>query len=201
MKKLFSFAAILIFTACKTHELSSLPENTQTLIKSCQVCHANVKNPNKGPNLDGMQKWYIIDQINNFKKGHRGKDGSASGTLMTAAAQAIPDNQIEEVADWFADQEIKKNKVSFNGNIETGKGKYEENCRGCHSSSIGRFFTGSPKIEQLEGVYVFDQLIKFRDGKRNFYNTDKHKEKMIVVAKRFNDQEFKDIVAYLESQK
>jgi len=86
------------------------------------------------------------------------------------------------------------------GSIEHGQTLYQEQCRACHTSTMGRFFSGSPKITQLSGDYILTQLQLFASGQRPASENDKSKNKMLTAAKLLSEQDRKDIVAYIEDK-
>ncbi len=199
MNKINLFCLLLVFVSCKSYDFNSFSKEKQAVIQSCTVCHSADAKVNRAPLLEGMEDWYILEQLANFKEGKRGS--TEADKLMSVVASSLTAESSEEVAAYFASLEKKSEKSNLSGDIKVGENLYAENCKGCHSKAIGRFFTGSPLMEHLNGDYILKQLKDFRDDKRSFVEVNKHKEKMIVVAKRFNDQQFNDIVAYIESQK
>ena len=43
----------------------------QALVKECTVCHGT-KESQRGPILNGMETWYLTDQLEKFRAGIRG---------------------------------------------------------------------------------------------------------------------------------
>jgi cytochrome c553 len=66
---------------------------------NCTQCHgAQLLGQQQMPRLAGQQYEYLLAQLRAFKAGKRGEmDGN-----MTAAAQAVPDKEIEVLADYIA---------------------------------------------------------------------------------------------------
>jgi len=66
---------------------------------NCTQCHGpQLLGQQQMPRLAGQQHEYLLAQLRAFKAGKRGEmDGN-----MTAAAQAVPDKEIEALADYIA---------------------------------------------------------------------------------------------------
>ncbi len=173
----------------------------QTLIEQCESCHAvEAETASIAPQLDGMDAEYLLEQLDNFRKGQRGADSTDPVTqTMIAQAQALNGSQSQAIAGQYADRDRQYSTETVEGNTRNGEGLYSEHCAGCHSSSMGRFFTNSPQITHLDGPYLLAQLKLFAANQRGFVTQDKHKAKMIKLAKRFRDAELADIVAYMKT--
>ena len=84
--KLFFWALFLALavTSCKTEvdrtgshitksmEIESMAR-VDTLVSECRVCHGT-KEAQRGPILDGMEYWYLYDQLQKFRSGLRGQN-------------------------------------------------------------------------------------------------------------------------------
>ena len=73
----------------------------------CQTCHGPKGGGNKAlnsPNLTGLQDWYIVRQLKNFKAGIRGtKSGDLFGMQMRPMAMTLAnDEAINNVAAYIA---------------------------------------------------------------------------------------------------
>ena len=75
----------------------------QALAQECMVCHGT-KEAQRGPILNGMETWYLTDQLEKFRAGIRGKRASnRSEYLMGIGVQKIrSDYELAYLADWFA---------------------------------------------------------------------------------------------------
>ena len=173
----------------------------QQVIKQCEACHAsNSEIPSTAPVLDGIEAWYLLEQLHNFSNNARGfASTNPIITEMSRQAQGLDDRQLTHIANYYSDRDAIFSKETVLGNSESGENIYKESCEGCHASFFGRFFTGSPKIAHLEGPYLLAQLKLFAADNRLFLEANKHKNKMIEVTKRFSDEELSDIVAYIKS--
>jgi len=65
----------------------------QKLYQSCAVCHGESAEGNKvfgAPRLNGLNDWYLVTQLNNFRLGYRGTDKSDTyGQQMQAASSVV----------------------------------------------------------------------------------------------------------------
>ena len=61
----------------------------EALVAECLLCHSN-KEAQRGPILHGMETWYLMDQLEKFRSGVRGKLASnRSEYLMGVGARKI----------------------------------------------------------------------------------------------------------------
>lgn len=82
-------------------------ERGQTLYTSCAACHGADGAGNKalgGPALTGLNDWYLLTQLQNFKSGVRGSHPEDSfGLQMRAATTVLPDEQaMRDVVSYIA---------------------------------------------------------------------------------------------------
>ena len=176
------------------------PPTLDETISACESCHA-AGTQALAPSLNGMQGWYMEEQILNFRADRRGTASlDATVTEMARQAKSLTESQISRVVDYYSDQKRLHSSATVIGNSNNGKPLYEENCAGCHAGRMGRRFTKSPYINHLEGAYLLQQLQLFAANSRSFAVEGKHKTKMIEVSKRFSLQELSDITAYIKSQ-
>ena len=81
-------------------------ERGQTLYQPCAACHGADAEGNEAmnaPALAGQNDWYIVNQLELFKNGHRGYDSRDTyGSQMALMARAIPDEQaMKEIASYI----------------------------------------------------------------------------------------------------
>lgn len=198
----FSFYALMLLTiqsCCFTAKDSN--DHFKTTIIQCNNCHsATASMAMNAPALDGMDDEYLIEQLKNFRFDKRGANSLSPATReMSRQAKALQDNELSRIADYYESLSIANSTETVPGNINTGQVLYDTHCGGCHSSFIGRLFTNSPKVDNLNGPYILEQLTLFAANKRNSHVENKHKKKMIEVSKLFSNKEFSDIAAYLKS--
>lgn len=79
----------------------------KTLYQSCIACHGANAEGNKtlgGPALTGLNDWYVLTQLKNYKAGIRGNDPDDSyGQQMKSATALLADEQaMQDVARYIA---------------------------------------------------------------------------------------------------
>ena len=96
---LFGLALLMMSGAAAAVDAQVL--YTQSLAATCANCHGtlgkSVKDPSV-PGLAGRPSTYIIEQMQAFKSGTR------EATIMHQIAKGYTDEQIRQMADYFASQ-------------------------------------------------------------------------------------------------
>lgn len=104
--KLAIMASALISVVSIGAQAAGDPERGKSLYATCGACHG----PNgegmkalNAPALAGMEPWYVVRQLKNFKQGIRGTDPKDTyGMQMAPMAQTLPDEQaMEDVAAYI----------------------------------------------------------------------------------------------------
>jgi cytochrome c553 len=200
MLSFFAVPFLTVQSCSSTTEYSN--ENFKQTILQCNNCHsATASTADNVPLLGGMDNQYLIEQLENFRFDKRGADSlSASTQEMSRQVKALQDDELQQIANYYEVLPTVNSTETVVGDINNGKVLYATNCKGCHSSYFGRFFTNSPKISHLKGPYILEQLTLFGANKRHFYTENKHKIKMAEVSKLFNNKELSDITAYIKSK-
>jgi len=209
LKGFVVFALVICFLSCqsetkkpkritKTMEEESLAR-MDDLIKGCQVCHG-VKEAQRGPILDGMEYWYLYDQLQKFSSGIRGGNPkNRSEHLMGVGIKKIK-NDLESayLANWFSNQDPKPAVRTVVGDLERGKLFYESRCASCHGNKAeGNRLVASPALNRLEGWYFLEQMRKFRSGDRGYHPLDESGRMMAAASKEITDGTLRDVVAYV----
>ena len=178
------------------------PNTLDEIIGACEGCHATGFGTQAyAPSLNGMQNWYMEEQLHNFRAETRGASPSGEAVMeMARQTKSLTESELSGVVDYYSHQKRLHSSETVNGDSDNGKPLYEENCAGCHAGWMGRRFTKSPYITHLEGPYLLQQLQLFASDKRSFVVDGKHKRRMTEVSKIFSPQELSDIAAYIKSQ-
>ncbi|MFK7955018.1 MAG: cytochrome c [Lysobacterales bacterium] len=94
MKKLILVAAVLLSSNAMAEGDA---EKGKALFATCVACHgADAKGQEvlNAPNLTGLQEWYFVRQISNFKAGIRGSDPKdIYGAQMRPMSMTLADDQ------------------------------------------------------------------------------------------------------------
>ena len=148
--------------------LLTYAQRGEALVAECLLCHSN-QEAQRGPVLHGMDNWYLLDQLEKFRSGVRGKKASnRSEYLMGVGARKIQDDyELAYVAKWFAEQAPLPAIRTVEGDLVEGKAFYEQRCVSCHGENgEGNRLVNAPSLTRLEGWYFYEQMKKFRSGRR-----------------------------------
>jgi cytochrome c553 len=184
----------------KNEPVASLPskKRADALVAECMVCHSN-QEAQRGPVIHGMETWYLLDQLEKFRSGVRGKLASnRSEYLMGVGARKIRDDyEMAYLAKWFSDQSPVPAIRTVRGNLEEGKEFYMQRCASCHGKNgEGNRLAGGPSLQRLEGWYYLQQMRKFRSGERGYHPKDISGRTMAAASKEISDQNLRNVVAY-----
>jgi cytochrome c553 len=137
---------------------------------TCAACHGadgNSINP-EWPSLAGQHPNYLSNALLDFKNGQR------SNVLMSSQATALEDQEIENLAAFFATQKPSKRtadpalveqgeRLYRGGNIDKGVSA----CMACHGpSGRGNPGAGYPILAGQHAAYTANQLMAYRAGER-----------------------------------
>lgn len=164
----------------------------------CMACHGadgNSMNP-EWPSLAGQHPSYIARQIAAFKSGDRKND------LMSPMALVVTDEDVADLAAYFASQPIKGGetdpsklalgqRVFRAGNPKTGAMP----CAGCHGpTGRGNPLASYASIQGQHATYVAAQLRAYRSGARA---TDPN-QMMRNVSALLSDEEIDAVASYVQ---
>jgi cytochrome c553 len=151
----------------------------------CAGCHGSdgvSKNP-MFPSLAGQTSTYLDKQLKHFR------DGSRENPTMNALAKDLNDNEIENLAAYFASL-TSKSAGGDAGLAETGKTKAAM-CMGCHGNAL-QGSGPTPKLAGQQPQYISKQLSDFKSGNRKA-------GQMNAIAKSLSDEDIKALAAYIGS--
>ena len=177
-------------------------EAGQAKSATCMACHGmdgNSANP-EWPSLAGQHPSYILKQLKQFKAGER------QNALMSPMAMILADQDMEDLAAYFASQTPRPTAETEPSKLQRGQGIYRAgiaskgvpSCAGCHGPS-GRGIPGAafPMIGGQHAVYAAIQLRSYKSGARA---TDPN-SMMRTIASRLNDDEIDDVASYLQGMR
>ena len=138
----------------------------------CQGCHGEDGNNVEAniPKLAGQYANYIAKQLRNYQSGDRTHD------IMNAMAATIDDNDLADIAAYFASQ--KKMRGNGSAHSQAGENLFVNGdmsrgviaCINCHGVD-GKGKTSSnavfPVIGGQHKNYLLNELTRFRNGKRS----------------------------------
>jgi cytochrome c553 len=209
--KYFFLSICLYFCASCTQKQTSEPEKKEdaipvltqmradALVRECTVCHG-VNEAQRGPILDGMEYWYLLDQLEKFHSGVRGQNpANKSEYLMGVGIRKVKNSvEMAYLADWFSKQEPKPSVHTVEGDVSRGQEFYEQRCASCHGvEAQGNRLAQAPSLKRLEGWYFLEQMRKFRGGHRGYHPSDLGGKVMAQASQNLTDTTLRDIVAYV----
>jgi cytochrome c553 len=178
--------------------LMSDSQRGEILVAECMLCHSN-KEAQRGPILHGMEMWYLMDQLEKFRSGVRGKLASnRSEYLMGVGARKIKDDfELAYVANWFSEQDPLPAIRTVQGSLEEGKKYFNQRCASCHGGNgEGNRLLNAPSLQRLEGWYFLEQMRKFRSGERGYHSQDIGGQAMAAASQEISDRNLRNVVAY-----
>lgn len=166
----------------------------------CQGCHGEVGISIEGmaPKLAGQYAIYIGKQIHDFQSGIRIHE------IMSAVAQTVSDDDLNDITAYFASQTKMKGDGHDN---ELGKKLFLHGdmarmmvaCVNCHGVDGKGKSPGNPVFPVLGGQhkdYLRGQLINFRDGDRG----NSPGGVMNIITQKLTDEELDALADYLSGR-
>jgi len=196
-----SVAAVLPTLAqAELYPPSDAPLGTQL----CMTCHGSYGQGSPvvgGPNLTGMEPWYLKRQLENFRAEIRGAERDyVQGSEMRVTAMALSDADIEAVMAMVASWPVVDAEESITGDLEHGAQLYQ-GCATCHGAKAeGNEALGAPALTLRNDWYVLQQLKLFKSGYRGAHPNDGYGAQMRAMMETLaNESDMVDVVAYINS--
>ena len=168
----------------------------------CIACHNADGNSTiaTNPKLAGQSAEYLYKQLKNFKSAD-GKPAERANPVMGGMVAALSDEDMRNVAAWFASQTQKGGKANNKDTVEFGQKLYRGGdqakglpaCAGCHGPAGGGIPAQYPRIGGQHADYVEAQLKTFRSGER----ANDPNKMMRLVAAKMSDAEIKAVSDYI----
>lgn len=191
-------AALLLALIGPSARAAGSAEAGQAKAIVCAACHGmdgNSLNP-EWPSLAGQNETYLVRTLQAFKSGER------SNVLMTAQAMALGDQDLADLAAFFAAKTrlprtadpksvADGERLYRGGNKESGTSA----CIACHGpQGDGNGPAGYPAIAGQHANYVAAQLRAYRSGQRS---SDLN-QMMRNTATRLTDAEIDAVASYVQ---
>jgi cytochrome c553 len=163
----------------------------------CATCHGADGNSDlaMNPKLAGQNASYLIKQLQDYKSGAR------QNATMTAMVASLSDQDIADIAAWYASQEVTLEgadpavlelgeQIYRAGNAEIGAAA----CSACHApDGSGNGPAGFPSLSGQHPEYTLLQLQAFRAGER----ANDSNSMMRGVVERLTDAELEALASYV----
>jgi cytochrome c553 len=166
----------------------------------CQGCHGEEGISIEGliPKLAGQYGKYISKQVRNYQSGTR------SHQIMNAMAATISDDDLADIAAYFASRPKMKGAGSNN---ELGKKLFQRgdisrlmvaciNCHGVNGKGLTPNTSMFPVIGGQQKDYIRRQLVNFRKGDR----TNSPNGIMNKITQKLTDDELEALADYVSGQ-
>lgn len=207
-KRVLFFAVATTLTSGFAVADATSIERGKSLSLTCSACHQVDGNgmDNAGaeswPRIAGLNKAYLIKQLNDFKSGKR-----KSASMQPFANMLASDQQVEDVAAYFASlpANITVTASKDKALLERGKKLAERGdwdsyivpCSTCHGPNNQGNGESFPQIAGQHPSYIEKQLKSWQVGERK----NDPQELMASVAKHLSEQDIKAVAAWLAHQK
>lgn len=180
-------------------------EKGKALAGTCAACHGmdgNSVNP-IWPSLAGQHEAYLARQIKLFKNGER------VDAMMAPMVAALTDENIDDLAAYFASQTLKM-KAANPDLVELGQKIYQGGdversipaCMSCHGpTGQGNPITGYPVVAGQNADYTAKQLRDYKGGRTVPNKDDVNGQIMADVAKYLTEEEIVAVSSFLQGLK
>lgn len=199
--------AILLATSFVTHaseEATAKADPAKGKIVAetiCVACHGVDGNSmlSDNPHLAGQFEQYIYKQLTNFKA-TGDVPAARDNAIMAGMVAALSDEDMRNVAAWFASQKLKPEAAKDEANIALGKKLWRQGdfrkgipaCAGCHGPTGAGVPAQYPRLAGQFPEYTALQLQSFRAGSR----ANDPEGMMRTIAAKLSDAEIKAVSDY-----
>jgi cytochrome c553 len=154
------------------------------LATGCAACHGEFgisKTPGI-PSLVGQEPKYLVSAMSQYK------DGERKNEMMKAAVAALSDDNMANVALFYALQNPARAQTPAAGDAAAGQA-LAQSCAACHGAEGISGNPSSPSLAGQDAQYLVSALKGYRDGSRG--NTT-----MKALAASLDDTAIKNLAAY-----
>lgn len=200
----FAIGALTLATVAHAQVLvEGSAEAGQAKSITCAACHGpegNSVNP-QWPSLAGQNAKYIVQQLEAFKSGAR------SDPLMTPQAMLLSEEDMRNLAVYYAAQEPAPKTVADPATVEKGQALYRGGdtgsgaaaCMACHGPmGRGNPAAAYPMLRGQYAAYVAKQLRDYASGKRK---SDQPTRVMREIAARLSEDDIVALASYVQGLK
>jgi cytochrome c553 len=169
----------------------------------CAACHGADGNSagDAYPKLAGQHPGYIARQLKDFKTQAGAAQPVRNAPIMTGMAGGLSDQQIVDVAAYFASQTPKPGYALNQNTVVLGQKIYRGGiaekgvpaCAGCHGPAGQGIPSQYPRLSGQWAGYTAAQLNAFSQGPGARNNS----EPMHAIASRLSDSEIKAVADYI----
>ena len=169
----------------------------------CASCHGADGNSAGGayPKLAGQHPEYLVKQLMDFKTQPGAKQPARNNAIMLGMAAALSDQDVVNVAAYFAAQTPKPGYAHNKDTVPLGQKIYRAGiaeravpaCAGCHGPTGMGIPVQYPRLSGQWAEYTVAQLNALTQGPGARNNSDV----MHTIASRLSDSEIKAVADYI----
>lgn len=204
LSALFSVSAqAATVDATKKHAKAAVKEQVaekktaeQIVNTVCAACHTPTGNSviTLNPKLASQHPEYLEKQLTEFKSGKR------ANAVMTGIASALSEEDIKNLAAYFAGQKLTPGQAKTNGKDSLGEKIYRGGiaatsvpaCAACHGATGSGLPKQFPRLGGQNADYTLAQLRTFRTGERA------NAPMMMAIAAKMTDAEMAAVADYIQ---
>ncbi len=168
----------------------------QTVNTVCAACHAPDGNSviTLNPKLAGQHPEYLQKQLMEFKSGKR------ANAVMSGMAAALSNEEMKELAAYFASKKLTLGQAAKNGAGSLGEKIYRAGiaatnvpaCAACHGPNGAGLPKQFPRLHGQHADYTLAQLKAFRSGERA------NAPMMMAISAKMSDAEMAAVADYIQ---
>lgn len=168
------------------------PEAGKVKAETCFGCHGipnytNVYPTYNVPKLGGQHAERVIAALKTYQSGAR------QHPTMSAQAASLSDQDIEDIAAYFAALEGGESEPHLGGDVDAGKEK-AKTCAGCHGEDGQSPNPMYPVLASQYADYLAHALRSYKNGQRK-------DPVMSTMAAPLTEEDMEDLAAWFASQK
>jgi cytochrome c553 len=192
---LVSSSATSYAAEAKTAAAPDLAKGQEKSAQVCGACHTadGTRGLPANPIIAGQHADYLAKQLHDFKGNKR------ASPIMGAMAAPLTDEDIRNVAAFYASKQAKAGFAKNKDTILLGEKIYRGGiaakqvpaCAGCHSPTGAGIPAQYPRLAGQHADYTELQLQAFRAGTRG------NAPQMVTIAARLSDKEIKAVADYM----
>lgn len=131
------------------------PARGETLMPQCRTCHGadGLARAINAPNIAGESATYLAGELADFR------DGVRVHEQMSVVAQALSDQDIADLAAWYASQTV-------TATLTADAADAPEDCVACHGADGIAVIDDAPHLAGDSEMVLAAALHAFRDGTR-----------------------------------
>ena len=190
---------------CLTVVVGSAVAELPAAYTPCIACHGSQAQGNpalNAPALAGLSASYLVRQLQHFSSGLRGNaEGDTTGAQMVAFASMLNESDRQVIADSLASLPSRRRPATIEGDVTQGEKLFNANCGDCHGAfAQGNEAFSAPRLVGQHDQYLFDQVMKFKNGQRGYAADDRLGRQMAFMSSEIADAAaLRHVVAYIQS--